>query len=425
MKFSFYTLGCKVNQYETNALKEIVLEKGHQITDDNADALVINTCTVTAVSDKKNIKLIKKLKKENPDAIIAVCGCFAEISPEKATSLDVDIVCGTKKRSDVIAMCEQSFETSEKFLTSEKNEGRFSFEVLPVSVHSEKTRGLVKVQDGCDNFCAYCIIPYARGRSRSMPMDEVIHQVETLSKNNVLEVVVTGIEIASYGKDIGENLLNLLKTLCEKFPNMRFRLGSLEPRVVTRSFCETLSKFENLNPHFHLSLQSGCDEILRKMNRKYTTDDFYNVCVLLREFFENPSITTDLIVGFPEETDENFENTLAFIEKCKFSSMHIFPYSIREGTKASTMTAQIDTNIKNERAKRATALATKLEHEFLTSYIGKNLEIIVETIKNDTITGHTKYHFTVNCKNNGYNKGEKITLTADELIDNNLISKYW
>ncbi|MFI3227349.1 MAG: tRNA (N(6)-L-threonylcarbamoyladenosine(37)-C(2))-methylthiotransferase MtaB [Clostridia bacterium] len=412
MKFSFHTLGCKVNQFETNSLKEIVVQKGHALSDENPDVFVINTCTVTAVSDKKNIKLIRKIKKEKPNAIVAVCGCFAQISPEKAAEIEgVDIICGTDHRADVIDMCLDNAKNHTKHQVLQNTSVKNQFEILPISTRSNRTRELLKVQDGCNNFCSYCIIPYARGRSRSVPLEKAYEQTEILAKFGTKEIIITGIEIASYGLDIGTNIIELIAYLCKSFPQVRFRLGSLEPRVVTDEFCERLSIYENLNPHFHLSLQSGCDTVLKRMNRKYDTTLFYDVCIKLRKFFPNPSITTDLIVGFPSETEEEFEKTLDFIEKCQFSSMHVFPYSVREGTKAATMSEQIDVNIKNSRAKRATELATAMEKNFLQSFVGKNLDVIVESPSHGKISGHSKYHFAVECEGVEFLRGNLYNLT--------------
>lgn len=409
MKFSFYTLGCKVNQYETNSLKEVVLQKGHELTNENPDVLVINTCTVTSVSDKKNIKLIKKVKKDNPQSIVAVCGCFAQISPEKAKEIEgVDIVCGTDKRLSVIDMCIDSFNTHKKYVVTHNTKEKSEFEILPISNSFDRTRSLLKIQDGCNNFCSFCIIPYARGRSRSMPFETVLSQTKELVDSGFGEIIVTGIEIASYGLDINTNLVNSLDTLLKTFPNTRFRLGSLEPRVIDENFCKTLSKYKNLNPHFHLSLQSGSNSVLKRMKRKYDSDRFYLSCELLRNYFENPSITTDLIVGFPEESDEEFNETLDFIRKCEFSSMHIFPYSIREGTVASKNPNQIDNSIKNKRSKIATQLANRIEEDFVKSFIGKKLEIILETNDKNGIIGHSEYHFPVLCLDCDFKKGDKV-----------------
>lgn len=422
MKFSFHTLGCKVNQYETNALIEIVLNQGYDISDENPDILIINTCTVTAVSDKKNLKLIRKVKKENPDAVIAVCGCFAQISPEKLQDADIDIICGTSNRANVIEMCIDSCATKKKYNLTEKTNTLRNFEVLPASVNSGKTRGLIKIQDGCNNFCTYCIIPYARGRSRSMPVSEILKQVDLLNESNIQEITITGIEIASYGLDIGENLVALLELILEKYQKIRFRLGSLEPRVITDEFCEKLSKFNNLCPHFHLSLQSGCDTILKQMNRKYTTSEFFTVCEKLRIYFKTPAITTDLIIGFPGESDDEFNQTIEFIKKCNFSSMHIFPYSVREGTVASKMGNQVSPEIKTLRCKIATDLANEMECEYLTSFLNKPLEIILEDSKNEFISGHSIYNFNVRTNDLTLNKGQKTILTPKEIKNNVLFA---
>lgn len=424
MNFSFHTLGCKVNQFETNSLKEIVLSKGHTITEEFPDVFVINTCTVTSVSDKKNIKLIKKAKKDNPNALIAVCGCFAQVSPEKALELEgVDIICGTDKRADVIDMCIDSFKNKTKHKVLQNFSKKTEFEVLPIGKNSNRTRELLKIQDGCNHFCSYCIIPYARGRSRSMPFKKVIEQTEQLSKLGTKEIIITGIEIASYGLDIGTNVYELINTLCKTFKNVRFRLGSLEPRVVTDEFCQILSKHKNLNPHFHLSMQSGSDGVLKRMNRKYDTALFYNACEKLRTNFENPSITTDLIVGFPGETAEEFEQTLEFIKKCNFASMHIFPYSIREGTKASRMDEQIDINIKNERAKKASIIAQEMENEYIQGFLNKTVEIIAESPTNGKISGHSKYHFSIECVGENFKQGNKYNLMVYEITDGKVKGK--
>ncbi|MFI3114819.1 MAG: tRNA (N(6)-L-threonylcarbamoyladenosine(37)-C(2))-methylthiotransferase MtaB [Clostridia bacterium] len=424
MNFSFHTLGCKVNQFETNSLKEIVLSKGYTICDEKPDVFIINTCTVTAISDKKNIKLIKKIKNANKNAIIAVCGCFAQVSPEKASQIDgVDIICGTSNRADVINMCIDCYESNTKYTQIAENPDKNEFEVLPISLNSNRTRELLKIQDGCNNFCSYCIIPYARGRSRSLKFDDVIHQTQQLSNLGTKEIIITGIEIASYGLDIDTSLTELIAYLCKNFPNIRFRLGSLEPRVITDIFCETLCNFNNLVPHFHLSLQSGCDAVLKRMNRKYNTELFYENCCKLRKYFINPSITTDLIVGFPQETNDEFQETLEFIEKCNFSSMHIFPYSIREGTSAEKMSSHISTEIKNSRAKQAISLANSMENLYLTSFIGKEIDVIIELPKNNSISGHSQYHFPVECVGENFERGKLYKLTVSDVKNNKIYAK--
>lgn len=425
MKFSFHTLGCKVNQFETNSVKEIVLQKGYSICDESPDIFVINTCTVTAVSDKKNVKLIKKVKKENPNALVAVFGCFAQVSPDKAQSIEgVDVVCGTSDRDKIVDMCVDSYKNQTKHTILRDTKVKNEFEILPISRNSDRTRELIKVQDGCNLFCSYCIIPFARGRSRSIPLETVIDQVQTLSDLKTQEIIVTGIEIASYGLDVGSDMITLIETLCIKFPHIRFRLGSLEPRVITDDLCKRLSIFNNLNPHFHLSMQSGSDTVLKRMNRKYDTKLFLNVCNLLRKYFKTPSITTDLIVGFPGETEEEFAQTVDFIQKCNFSSMHVFPYSIREGTRASTMENQIDINIKNKRAKIAGDIAKNMEHAYLESFIGKHEDIIIEspTSKGD-FQGHTKFHFAITCTDTDYTQGEKVSILITDVKNGKVFGK--
>lgn len=417
MKFGFYTLGCKVNQYETQALEQIVLNDGHTITQCDADIFIINSCTVTSASDKKNIKVVNKIKKDNPNAIIAMCGCFSQTSPEKVSPY-VDVVCGTDNRLRVIELSINAFNNKIKIDTVKKIEN-IDFELMPAGNLNGRTRALLKVQDGCDYFCSYCIIPYARGRVKSMPMDFAISEVLRLT--DTLEIVITGIEISSYGKNTGGNIIELTENILKAAPNKRIRMGSLEPRVITQEFCERLSKYENFCPHFHLSMQSGCDKILKKMNRKYTTDEFFSKTQLLRKYFNNPSITTDLIVGFPDETDDDFNETLAFIKKCNFSSMHIFPFSIREGTVAAKMDKQIDTNVKNNRAEKANLIASGMEANYLGSFIGKCENVLVEQETDGYMRGHTNKHFMIKFKSDVNYKNQIVSIQITDVLPDNTV----
>lgn len=420
MKFGFYTLGCKVNQYETQALEQIVLNDGHIIAKCDADIFIINSCTVTSASDKKNIKAINKIKKDNPNAIIAMCGCFSQTSPEKVSPY-VDVVCGTDNRLKVIELSIEAFNNKTKIDTVKKIEN-IDFELMPAGNLNGRTRALLKVQDGCDYFCSYCIIPYARGRVKSMPVDFAISEVKRLK--DALEIVITGIEISSYGKDIGGNIIELTENILKAVPDKRIRMGSLEPRVITEEFCEKLSEYENFCPHFHLSMQSGCDKILKKMNRKYTTDEFFSKTQLLRKYFRNPSITTDLIVGFPGETNEDFNETLEFIKKCDFSSMHIFPFSIREGTVAAKMDNQIPTNIKNKRAEIAGNVAYEMEQKYLRSSIGKIENVLVEREIDGYMKGHTNKHFMIKFKSETNYRNQIVSVKiTDVLLDNTVIGE--
>ena len=396
MKFGFYTLGCKVNQFETQALEQLALERGHTICSANADAFIINTCTVTSVSEHKNIRAIHKIRRENPKAILAVCGCLSQMDPEKIRATgEVDLISGTENRRNLITQCEQAY--ADKQLTPPTPSANSDFEILPAGILSGRTRGLLKIEDGCDNFCSYCIIPYARGRVRSLPPDAALAQVQTLSQQGVKEIMVTGIEIASYGKDLSPSVsfISLIASICSAVPQIRIRLGSLEPRILTEEFCQTLAPYSNLARHFHLSLQSGCDKTLRDMNRKYTTADFLQAVQRLRRHFPDCSITGDLITGFPGETSEDFQQTLEFIQTCQFASLHVFPYSERSGTAAAKREDQIPLAIRQTRAEQAKQVANEMSQTFLASFIGKDISVLLESPQKGFTPAHSHWHFTV------------------------------
>ena len=307
MNFCFATLGCNVNQFETQALAQLAQQRGHVLAEKQADVCIINTCTVTSSGDHKTLRVLHKLQKENPNAIVALCGCFAQTEPEQAAAMDgVHIVCGTSDRAAVLDLCEQAVRDRKTVCTVTDNRQRQAFEQLPAGILPGHTRALLKVQDGCDNYCTYCIIPYARGHVRSLPLAEAVKQAQQLAASGVREIIVTGIEIASYGRDLPDKptLIDLMEQLCEAAPDVRFRLGSLEPRLITDDFCRRLRRFSNLARHFHLSLQSGCDATLRRMHRRYTTAQFFAVVERLRAAFPACSITTDVITGFPGETEQ-------------------------------------------------------------------------------------------------------------------------
>ncbi len=400
MRIAICTLGCKVNQYETQAIERELLRRGHTLVDfeDEADAYIVNTCSVTAVSDKKSRQMLRRAKTRNPAAVVAACGCYAQTHAEDVAALEVDVLAGTDDRLGFLDLVERA--ARERAAASEGAPAapivhlddalhRHNFEILPAGGLAARTRAMLKVEDGCQNFCTYCLIPFARGPVRSLPMDEASLQVKRLVDEGYLEAVLTGIEISSYGKDLSEptTLIDLVERLCVRAPILRFRLGSLEPRTVTREFCERLSKLPNLCPHFHLSLQSGCDATLRRMNRRYDTARYLESCALLREYFDDPAITTDLITGFPEETEEEFAETLAFIEQCAFADMHIFPYSIRPGTKAAEM-AQIDKGVREERAACAAKVARRMKVAYLSRCVGKTFSVLFEGADDDGSTGH-------------------------------------
>ena len=330
MKFAFYTLGCKTNQYETQAMEQLLLTKGHTIGcwEEACDGYIINTCSVTAVADKKNRAVIRRCRKQNPHAVIAVCGCYSQHAPEAMDALGVDVVGGSAQRQAFVDMLLECANTRQKQQQLDNALRRREFEILPAGGLSERTRAMLKVQDGCVNFCSYCIIPYTRGPVRSAPLALAVAQAKALAERGYREIVLTGIEIASWGVDLPEKpaLTVLVSAICRAVPQCRVRLGSLEPRIITEDFCRELAAFANLCPQFHLSMQSGCDTVLARMKRKYDTARYYESVALLNRFFPGCAITTDMIVAFPGETPEEFQQSLAFIRKCGFADMHIFPY---------------------------------------------------------------------------------------------------
>lgn len=416
MKVAIYTLGCKVNQYETQAMEQTLRAKGHQVVEfsDEADAYVVNTCSVTAVSDQKSRQVIHRVQKLHPAAVVAVCGCYPQTHPEDVRKLGVDLIAGTGDREGFVSLLEEAAAGKKNLEAIDKSFERRVFEVLPAGGMEGRTRAMLKIEDGCVNFCTYCIIPYARGPVRSLPMDKAAEQVRALRAQGYREIVVTGIEISSYGHDLkdGTTLIDLLELIAREGGEMRIRLGSLEPRTVTREFCERAIKLPTLCPHFHLSMQSGCDATLRRMNRRYDTARYYESVELLREYFDDPAITTDLITGFPEETEEEFGETLAFIEKCGFAAMHIFPYSIRPGTKAAAM-AQVDMSVREERAARAAAVAERMHQGYLARCVGKTFPVLFEQDRGEGSVGHAPNYMPVTVGMKGlHNTVQNVRITA-------------
>ncbi len=396
MKIAFATLGCKVNQFETQALEILAKERGHEVVafSECADAYVINTCSVTAVSDKKSRQLIRKTIRRANDAVIAVCGCFSQTKPEAASAIEgVDIVFGTNDKNKLIP----AIEKAEKQKCVDKALSRREFEILPAGGLMEHTRAMLKVEDGCVNFCSYCIIPYARGPVRSMPVEDAVAEARRLRDAGYKEIIITGIEISSYGVDLTpkSDIVTLVSRLCDAVPDVRIRLGSLEPRTITQEFCDKLKQCKNLCPQFHLSLQSGCDATLNRMKRKYDTTRYLESVELLYSAFSNCAITTDLIVGFPGEDEEEFCKTLEFIKKCRFSMMHIFPYSKREGTPAAVMQNQVLNSEKENRAARAAHIADKMQNDYLTAQIGKKLFVLFEECVDGAWQGHSENYVLV------------------------------
>ena len=416
MRVAFYTLGCKVNQYETQALERLFTGRGHTLVpfEGEADAYIINTCTVTAVSDKKSRQVIRRVRKTNPDAILAVCGCYPQTHPQDMDALSIDLVAGTGDRTGFVELLEQTWAERQPHTALDDAFQRRTFEVLPAGGLEGRTRAMLKVEDGCVNFCAYCIIPYARGPIRSLPLEEAVAQTRLLAGEGYQELVLTGIEISSWGHEFknGASLIDLMEAVCAAAPDCRIRLGSLEPRTITEDFCRRAKELPNLCPHFHLSMQSGCDAVLARMNRKYDSARYYESVRLLNEIFDRPAITTDLIVGFPGETEEEFQQTLDFIQKCAFSAMHIFPYSKRPGTPAAKMPGQVLKAVKEDRAHRAAAVAAQMERAYLDQWVDQTVPVLFEEARNGLWRGHTTRYteVAVSCGDNLHNQLRSVRI---------------
>ena len=398
MRVAIYTLGCKVNQYETAAMETELQRRGHTLADfaGEADAYIINTCSVTAVSDKKSRQMIRRAKKTNPQAIVAACGCYVQTHIAEAEGLGIDLISGTGQRMEFLDLLEQAVSAEKCIVHVDEALRRRDFEVLPSGGMASRTRAMLKVEDGCTNFCTYCIIPYARGPVRSETLEDAVEQTKVLREAGYREIVITGIEISSWGKDFkdGSSLIDLLEAVSAAAGGMRVRLGSLEPRTITEDFCRRAAALPNLCPHFHLSLQSGCDKTLKDMHRKYDTARFYESVEHLNRYFDRPAITTDLITGFPGETEEDFAQTLQFIEKCGFAAMHVFPYSIRPGTPAAKM-EQVDMPVREERAHRAARVAAKMHRAYLDGCVGKTYGVLFEQARGVLYTGHAPNYMGV------------------------------
>lgn len=392
MRFAIYTLGCKVNQYETQAMETILTQRGHQLVpfEDEAEVYLVNTCSVTAVSDKKCRAVIRRTRREHPAAVVGVCGCYSQHDPDTVRSLGVDLLSGTGDRLGFLNQVEQYALSHEaQSAVDDALRRRTPFEVLPAGGLRGRTRAMLKVEDGCQNFCTYCIIPFTRGPVRSASLDVAASQAKELAAAGFREIVLTGIELSCWGRDLQGDLtlIDLIEAVCAAAPELRVRLGSLEPRTITEDFCRRAAKLPQLCPHFHLSLQSGCDTTLERMHRRYDTARFLESCTLLRQYFARPAITTDLICGFPGETEAEFAQTLAFLEQAQFSAMHIFPYSRRPGTKADALPNQIPKSVKEERCRQAAAVAAKLETAYLSQWIGESLPILFEETVQGLDTG--------------------------------------
>ncbi len=422
-KVAFVSLGCKVNQYETNAMSQEFVEAGYDVVDFNdvADIYVVNTCTVTNMADRKSRQMLRRVKEISPEAVLVATGCYAQVGKDELEKIeDIDLIIGNNEKKDIVEIIENYQNEVNSIITDVMHQK--DYVEFGTTTYTEKTRAVVKIQDGCDRFCSYCIIPYARGRVRSRKIENIIKEVEQIVDNGMKEIVITGIHIASYGKDFNYEitLIDLLEELNKIEGLKRIRLGSIEPTIITEEFVNRLSKLEKICDHFHLSLQSGCDETLKRMNRRYTCDEFENGTKLLREKFPNAALTTDIIVGFPGETDEEFNKTYEFLKRVAFYKMHVFKYSQRKGTKAAVMPNQIDGTIKEERSKTLLQLSDENEKMYNSKYIGKQVEVLFEEKDGEFYKGHTTNYIEVFAK--GDNLENKIvTVMVNESNKENLV----
>lgn len=397
-KVAFHTLGCKVNTYETDAMEQMLLSHGYEIVsfENQADIYIINTCSVTNMADRKSRQMLHKAKKKNPNAVVVAAGCYVQAAPKEVLAdAGVDLVIGNNRKQDLVQILEDYFKEHREEAVIDINKEQ-EYEGLELDFVSDHTRAYIKVQDGCNQFCSYCIIPYTRGRVRSRAKQDVISEIKRIAKNGTKEVVLTGIHLSSYGKDLkdGTDLLDLIKAVQEVNGIQRIRLGSLEPRIITLEFAQELRKLNKFCPHFHLSLQSGCEATLKRMNRHYTPEEYYEKCELLREVFEHPAITTDVIVGFPGETEEEFEETYKFLEKVNFYEMHVFKYSKRKGTRAAEMENQVPEPIKTKRSNILLELTRECSKRYRSFWIGREVNVLLEekiVLDGEVYTvGHTK-----------------------------------
>ena len=412
-KVAFITLGCKVNQYETNAMIQKFIEQGYNIVEHTkkADIYIINTCTVTNMSDRKSRQMLRRVKDLNPHAIVVACGCYAQVAKEELKDIkEIDLILGNNEKKEIVKYIEKYIDEKHQIKSTEDVMQTREFVDFGNVTYTEKTRAVIKVQDGCDRFCSYCIIPYARGRVRSREPESVISEIKNIAKEGIKEVVITGIHVASYGKDFKDNykLIDLLEEINKIDGIERIRLGSIEPLLIDEEFISRLIKLKKICHHFHLSLQSGCDETLKRMNRRYTTKQFEKIVELIRKNYKDAILTTDIIVGFPGETEEEFNKTYEFLKKIKFYKMHVFKYSKRKGTKAATMQMQIDGNIKEIRSQKLIELSNRNEREYNKLYIGKEVEVLFEERKEGVYKGHTKNYILVYLPEKYIHNNEKI-----------------
>lgn len=425
-KVALHNLGCKVNSYETEAMSQLLANAGYEIVSfsEKADVYIVNTCSVTNMADRKSRQMLHKAKKMNEDAIVVATGCYVQTASEKiAEDLSIDIIVGNNKKKEIVEILQEYFREHKKNYVIDINKTD-EYEDLEIATVTEHTRAHLKIQDGCNNFCSYCIIPYARGRIRSRKMDSIKDELERLANNGFKEVVFTGINLSCYD-DNGKKLIDVIE-LAENTEGIeRIRLGSLDPEVVTEEFAHRLSKVTKICPHFHLSMQSGCDTTLKAMNRHYTSEEYYNKCMLLREKFINPAFTTDVIVGFPQESDEDYATTREFVKKVGFSELHVFKYSRRDGTVAAKMIGQVDETIKSKRSEDLISVGESLKENYRKEKIGEKVSVLFEEEKEINgikyQVGHTKEYIevAVETKENLAGKIEEVFLK--DFIDNEIM----
>ena len=436
----FITLGCKVNQYETNAMTQKFLEKGYKVIEENnenqeekPDICIINTCTVTNMSDRKSRQMLRRMKEKNPDTIVVAVGCYAQVAKDELSKIpEIDLILGNNEKVEIVKYVEEYIEKNQKISEIEDVMKSREFSDFGNITFSEKTRAVIKIQDGCDRFCSYCIIPYARGRVRSRKPESIISEITQIASKGIKEVVITGIHIASYGKDFimckdekirNYRLIDLLEEINKIDGIERIRLGSIEPLLITEEFVERLKKLNKICHHFHLSLQSGCNETLKRMNRRYTTEQFRNIVTILRGAYKDVNLTTDIIVGFPGETEEEFNKTYEFLKEINFYKMHVFKYSPRKGTKAAVMANQVPGNIKEERSKKLIELSNENEFNYNSQYIGKDVDVLFEEEKTGVYKGHTQNYIMVYCESKEKLDNKIKNVNCKKVIDDHIVAE--
>ncbi len=415
MKVKFYTLGCKVNQYESQAISEALSKRGYEtVTDGKADIFIVNSCTVTAAADQKTRQAVRRFKRNNPDSVVVLTGCMPQAYPEKSKELlEADIILGNRNNEEIANAIEQFLKFGSRVFEIREHKKGDAFSGTIISRFEERTRAYIKIQDGCNRFCSYCIIPYSRGRVRSKPLDELKAELETLARGGYKEVVLVGINLSSYGSDIGLTFSDAVKAANDTKGIERVRLGSLEPDHLTDEVIENLARCEKLCPQFHISLQSGCDNTLKRMNRHYTADEYRQICRKLRESFADCTLTTDVMVGFAGESEEDFRESLDFVKEIGFEKVHVFPYSVRKGTRAEAFGGQTDKKTKEERSRLMTLTAEEIRQEFFRRQIGRKYSVLFETKDKDGyFCGHTANYIPVKARF----PGEMCHKTADVTI---------